>query len=141
MNHTMENSQICIFRAQNSSFITSTIPAKNIYGETNGIAYDLLGMPITPDLYLAFVHVDTILPKVITIDEYSVKRINSRQLGGAKNTLISNKKDVLSFVDVSFEKEDDDDDSWLFSMLSTDKETVLKHYNKIINSKEIKYWR
>lgn len=139
--NTMENSQICIFKASSSSFITSAMPVKNIYGEKNGIEYDLMGMPITPDLFLAFVDIDTILPKVVTIDEYSVKRINGRQLGGAKNILISNQKDVLSFMDVSFEREDDGDDSWLYSMLSTDKETALKHYNEIMNSKEIKYWR
>ena len=139
--NTMENSQVCIFKANSFPFITSAMPVKNIYGEKNGIAYDLMGMPITPDLFLAFVDVDTVLPKVVTIDECSVKRINSRQLGGAKNILISNKKDVFSFMDLSFEREDDDDDSWLYSMLSTDKETALKHYHEIMNSKEIKYWR
>ena len=76
----------------------------------------------------------------MTIDEYSVKRINSRQLGGEKNILISNRKDILSFVDFSYECEDKDD-SWLYSMLSMDKETALKQYNEIMNAKEIKYWR
>lgn len=141
MTDTMEDSQICIFRTNGSSFITSSMPAKNIYGETNGIKYDLLGMPITPDLFLAFIDVDAVLPKVVTIDEYSVKRINSRQLGGEKNILISNQKDILSFINHSCEHEnDDDDDSWLDSVLSTDKDTALKQYNEIMNSKEIKYW-
>ena len=138
---TMEDSQICIFKSKSSSFITSAMPVMNVYGERNGIKYDLVGMPITPDLFLAFIDVETILPKVVTIDEYSVKRINSRQLGGAKNILISNRKDLLSLVDFSFVCEDDDDDSWLYSMLSADKETALKQYNEIMNSKEIKYWR
>ena len=79
------------------------MPVTNIYGEKSGIAYDLMGMPITPDLFLAFIDVDTVLPRVVTIDEYSVKRINSRQLGGTKNILISNQKDILSFVDYSYE--------------------------------------
>jgi len=140
MADTMENSQICIFRTQNSSFITSAIPAMNIYGEKNGIEYDLMGMPITPDLFLAFVDVETILPKIVTIDEYSVKRINSRQLGGRKNILISNRKDIFSFIDFTYKREDTDD-SWLYSMLSMDKETALKQYKEIMNAKEIKYWR
>ena len=38
-------------------------------------------------------------------------------------------------------REDDDDDSWLYSVLSTDEETAIKHYNEIMNSKDIKYWR
>lgn len=138
---TMEDSQMCIFKANSSSFITSAMPVRNIYGEKNGIEYDLMGMPITPDLFLAYVDVNIILPKVVTIDEYSVKRINSRQLGGTKNILVSNRKDLLSLIDFSFERKDDDDDSWLYSMLSTDKETVLKQYNEIMNAKEIKYWR
>lgn len=141
MADTMENSQICIFRAHGSSFITSARPTMNIYGEKNGIEYDLVGMPITPDLFLAFVDVETIIPKVVMIDKDSVKRINSRQLGGRKNILISNRKDLLSLIDYSFDREDDDDDAWLYSMLSTDKETAIKHYNEIMNSKEIKYWR
>lgn len=136
---TMKDSQICIFRTNSSSFVTSSIPVKNIYGEKNGIKYDLLGMPITSNLFLAFIDVDTFLPKVVTIDEYSVKRINSRQLGGAKNILISNRKDILSLVDHSYEPENDDD-SWLDSVLSTDKDTALKRYHEIMNSKEIKYW-
>ena len=137
---TMENSQVCIFKTTSSSFITSAMPISNIYGEKNGIEYDLVGMPITPELFLAFVDVETIIPKVVMIDEDSVKRINSRQLGGRKNILISNRKDLLSLIDFSF-KTEDEDDSWLDAMLSTDKETALKQYNEIMNAKEIKYWR
>lgn len=137
---TMEDSQICIFKTADSSFITSAMPVSNIYGEKNGIKYDLVGMPITPNLFLAFVDVETPIPKVVPIDEYSVKRINGRQVGGARNILISNEKDLLYFIDFSYEREDDDD-SWLYSMLSMDKETAIKQYNEIMNAKEIKYWR
>ena len=138
---TMDDSQICIFRATGAPFITSTRPVSNIYGERGGTKFDLMGMPITPNLFLAFVDVNAPIPKVVTIDECSVKRINGRKLGGSKNVLISNRKNVLSFVDFSFEIEDDRDDSWLYSRLSTDKETALKQYNEIMNAKEIKYWR
>ena len=138
--NTMKDSQICIFKTDDSSFITSSMPVSNIYGDKNGIKFDLMGMPISPNLFLAFVDVEIPIPNVVTIDEYSVKRINSRQLGGEKNILISNRKDILSFVDFSYECEDKDD-SWLYSMLSMDKETALKQYNEIMNAKEIKYWR
>ena len=138
---TMDDSQICIFRATGAPFITSARPVSNIYGERDGTKFDLMGMPISPNLFLAFVDVDTPIPKVVTIDECSVKRINGRKLGGSKNILISNSKNLLSFADFSFEIEDDPDDSWLYSRLSTDKETALKQYNEIMNAKEIKYWR
>lgn len=137
---TMEHSQVCIFKATSSSFITSAMPVSNIYGEKNGIKYDLLGMPITPNLFLAFVDAEIPIPKVVPIDEYCVKRINGRMVGGSKNILISSKKDLLSFIDFTYEREDNDD-SWLYSMLSTDKETAIKHYNEIMSAKEIKYWR
>lgn len=82
--NTMKDSQICIFKTDDSSFITSSMPVSNIYGDKNGIKFDLMGMPISPNLFLAFVDVEIPIPNVVTIDEYSVKRINSRQLGGEK---------------------------------------------------------
>ena len=136
---TMKNSEICIFRANSASFITSAMPVKNIYGETDGIEYDLVGMPITPDLFLAFVDVEMRIPQVVKIDEYSVKRINSRHLGGRETILISDQKDIMSCIDHSYEREKDDD-SWLDSVLSTDRDTALRRYGEIMNSKEIKYW-
>lgn len=140
MADTMENSQICIFRTESSPFITSSMPVANIYGQKDGVEYDLVGLPITSDYFLAFIDVGIPVPKVVTVDEYSVKRINSRQVHGKSNILISNKEDLLSCIDFSFETEDDDD-SWLYSMLSVDKKTALKHYHEIMNASEIKYWR
>ena len=137
---TMEDSQVCIFKAKDSFFITSTMPVMNIYGEKNGIEYDLIGMPIAPDFFLAFVDVDTCLPKVVTVDAYSVKRINGRHVGGAGKVLISNRVDLLSHIDFLFECEEYDDLE-LYQMLHTDKESALNQYEEIINSKEIKYWR
>lgn len=140
MAETLENFQLCILKTNSSSFITSSMPVKNIYGEKDGIEYDLMGMAITPDLFLAFVDTEIGIPKVVTIDEYSVKRINSRHLNGEKTILVSNQKDILSYVDHSYELEKGDD-SWLDSILPIDKDDILKQYNEIMNSKEIKYWR
>lgn len=77
MDGTMEKSKICIFKAQNSMFITSDMPVLNIWGKKDGIEYDLLGMPITPELFLAFVDTISSIPKVVTINKESVKRINA----------------------------------------------------------------
>ena len=41
--------------------------------------YDLLGMPITPELFLAFVDTVQRVPRIIIIDDNSVKRMNSKQ--------------------------------------------------------------
>lgn len=140
--NTMGDSQICIFKTTDSSFVTSAIPVRNIIGERDGIKYKLMGMPITPNLFLAFVDVDTPIPKVVTIDECSVKRINHRQLGGEKNILISNRADLLSLIDFSLEAyRDNNDYAWIESIFSENKETVLRQYNEIMNAKEIKYWR
>lgn len=138
MAETMQNSKICIIKAQRSLFVTSDIPVVNIYGEKLGIEYDLMGMPITPDLFLAFIDTDYPVPKVVTVDDSQVKRINGKQDGGARRLLISNSDELLSYVAYSYEQEDD---SWLYQMIHMDKETALREYREIMNSKEIKYWK
>ena len=140
MAETMEKSQICLFRTQGALFVTSDIPVVNLYGEEHGIKYDLMGMPITSDLFLAFIDTDYPVPKIVTVDNCQVKRLNGRQISGARRLLISNSEEPLSYVDFSFEYEKEDD-SWLYQMLHVDKETALKEYREIMNSKEIKYWR
>lgn len=138
MYKTMKNSQICIFKAKATVFITSDMPVLNIWGQKDGVEYDLLGMPITPKLFLAFVDTESCIPKVVTLDDESVKRINSRQTNG--NMLISVSEHIFSSIDstIDIKKEDDED---FYEMLHIDKETVSVLYNKILNSKEIKYWR
>ena len=75
---SMKESQLCIFKAQGSVFVTSDMPVVNIYGEKDGIEYDLLGMPITPELFLAFVDTAQRIPRITIIDDNSVKRMNSK---------------------------------------------------------------
>lgn len=140
MASTMENSQICLFRAQQAVFITSDMPVVNIYGERDGREYDLMGMPITPELFLAFVDTDQCIPKVVELDDCSVKRINSRQVNRPGRILISNQKNILAHVDFSMEVEREDDE-WLYEKLNMDKEIILSLYRDIRNTKEIKQWR
>lgn len=140
MAKTLEKSQICILRTDDSLFVTSDIPVVNIYGEECGIKYDLLGMPIAPKLFLAFIDADFPIPQVVSIRDCEVKRINGRQTSGARKLLISNSEELLAYVDYSYEYEQEDD-TWLYQMLHVDKETTLKEYREIMNSKEIKYWR
>ena len=135
---TMKESQLCIFKAQGSVFVTSNMPVVNIYGEKDGIKYDLLGMPITPELFLAFVDTVQRVPRIIIIDDNSVKRMNSKQIN--KDLLISNRIDLLSYIDFSIDAEKEDDEQ-VYQLLHTDKETALKQYEDMMSSKEIKYWR
>ena len=104
----------------------------------DGIEYDLLGMPITPELFLAFVDTVQRVPKIIIIDDNSVKRMNSKQIN--KDLLISNRIDLLSYIDFSIDAEKEDDEQ-VYQLLHTDKETALKQYEDMMSSKEIKYWR
>ena len=59
-----------------------------------------MGMPITPELFVAFIDAECDIPKVLSIDSRSVRRINSRQQK-SKSTLISNRKELLSYIDSS----------------------------------------
>lgn len=72
------------------------------------------------------------------IDDNSVKRMNSKQIN--KDLLISNRIDLLSYIDFSIDAEKEDDEQ-VYQLLHTDKETALKQYEDMMSSKEIKYWR
>lgn len=84
--------------------------------------------------------VDTVqrVPRIIIIDDNSVKRMNSKQIN--KELLISNRIDLLSYIDFSIGAEKEDDEQ-VYQLLHTDKETALKQYEDMMSSKEIKYWR
>lgn len=60
-------------------------------------------MPITPELFLAFVDTVQRVPRIIIIDDNSVKRMNSKQIN--KDLLISNRIDLLSYIDFSIDAE------------------------------------
>ena len=57
-----------------------------------------------------------------------------------KELLISNRIDLLSYIDFSIDAEKEDDEQ-VYQLLHTDKETALKQYEDMMSSKEIKYWR
>ena len=140
MADTMDESHFCIFRTQDPLFVTSDMPVVNIYGEEQGIQYDLVGMPITPELFVAFIDAECDIPKVLSIDNRSVRRINSRQQK-PKSTLISNKKEFLSYIDSSCDYRKEDDEAQFMQLLGADKEMALKQYREIMDSERIKYWK
>lgn len=140
MADTMDESHFCVFRTQDPLFVTSDMPVVNIYGEEQGIQYDLVGIPITPELFVAFIDADCDIPKVLSIDNCSVRRINSRQQK-PKSTLISNKKELLSYIDSSYDYGEEDDEEQFMQLLGPDKEVILKEYREIMDSERIKYWK
>lgn len=140
MADTMDESHFCIFRTQDSLFVTSDMPVVNIYGEEQGIRYDLVGMPITPELFVAFIDAGCDIPKVLSIDSRSVRRINSRQ-HKPKSTLISNRKELLSYIDSSRDYGEEDDEEQFMQLLGADKERALKQYREIMDSERVKYWK
>ena len=135
---TMKESQLCIFKAQCSTFITSDMPVVNIRGEEDGTKYNLIGMPITPEIFLAFVDTAQRIPRIIIMNDNCVKRINRKQIN--KGMLISSRKDLLSHIDFSIDAEKEDDEQF-YQLFHTDKETTLKQYEDMMGSKEIKFWR
>lgn len=140
MADTMDDSHFCIFRTEDSLFVTSDMPVVNIYGQKQGIQYDLVGMPITPELFVAFIDAECDVPKVLSIDSRSVRRINSRQQK-PKSTLISNRKALLSYIDSSHDYGKEDDEEQFMQLLGADKEMALKQYREIMDSERIKYWK
>ena len=141
MDATIENSKLCILKTNSAVFITSDSPVVNIWGENNGIEFDLLGMPITSNLFLAFVDIDDDIPELFYIDEQAVRAINNRQARPISKLFISNNKNILSYIDLIPDNDNDESDNdWLFDMLQIDKETFLKQYSDFKKSKDNHYW-
>ena len=141
---TMKNSKLCVIKTNSSVFVTSDSPVVNIYGENDGIEFDLLGMPITPNLFLAFVDSDENIPEFVTINETETRVINNRQIRKKSKLIISEKKDILSYIDIDVVPECDEDSTdndWFFDMVQVDKDTFLKNYSKFENSKDNHYWK
>ena len=95
MKRTMDNSKMCILKTLETDFITSDTPVSNIYGEKNGIEYDLLGMPISSKLFLAFVDTQAKIPLLLDIDTETTKKINDYQFKNATRFLFAQKKETL----------------------------------------------
>lgn len=93
---TILKDKICLLRSKTSQFITSDSPQVNIYGIRNNVAYDLLGMPITPNLFLAFVDTNVDLNYLIDINNDEVSKINAYQLNRKAPTIFLSKDDILS---------------------------------------------
>lgn len=96
MQKTIEESQLVLLKSEGTHFITSDIPVINLYGEENGKEFDLVGLPITPNLFLTFIDVDAVLPSVINVDDKTVMTFNEAQLRKGPVCLIAKEqKDIF----------------------------------------------
>ncbi len=76
----IQKDQLCILRSNTISYITSDSPIINIWGCRDNVDYDILGMPITPNLFLAFIDSEKELAPIIDVDESDVKKLNDIQI-------------------------------------------------------------
>jgi hypothetical protein len=95
MKGTIGDDQLCIFKSSSGEFITSDAPVVNIYGEINGLEYDLVGMPISPQYFVAFIDIDkNVSNKVILIDDEQIMNINKHQYGHSATGILMSKSKV-----------------------------------------------
>ena len=94
---TTQDSKLCLLKASRSGFITSDIPLLNIYGDKNGTEYDLVGIPVTPEYFVAFVDIDASIPSTVQLNDYETSSLNRRQFISRKpKVLMAKNKESLS---------------------------------------------
>ena len=92
MKCTIGDDQLCVFKSNSSEFITSDAPVVNIYGDINGVEYDLVGMPISPQYFVAFIDIDkNVSNKVFDIDNDQIMSLNKHQYGHSATGIIMSK--------------------------------------------------
>lgn len=95
MKSTFDKDQFCIFKSCSGEFITSDAPVVNIYGDINGLEYDLVGMPISPQCFVAFIDINkNVSNKVIVIDDEQIMNINKHQYNHSATGILMSKSKV-----------------------------------------------
>ena len=96
LKNVVKDDQLCILRSNTCAFITSDAPIINIWGCRDNVDYDILGMPITPNLFLAFIDSQKKLDPVIDINESDVQKLNMKQRNRKAPSMFLSQDDVLS---------------------------------------------
>lgn len=92
MKRTFDEDQLCVFKSTSGEFITSDAPIVNVYGDIDGIQYDLVGMPISPEYFVAFIDTDRdVSNKVFVMENEQVKRLNSYQYNRPASSVVISK--------------------------------------------------
>ena len=97
MRNMLDKDQFCVFRTSIAEFITSDAPIVNVHGDINGIDYDLIGMPVSPKYFIAFIDIDkNVSDKVFVIDNDQTMSLNKYQYNhSATGIIMSKSKDAF----------------------------------------------
>ena len=96
LKNVVKDDQLCILRSNTRAFITSDAPIINIWGCRDNVDYDILGMPITPNLFLAFIDSQKKLAPIIDVNESDVQKLNMRQLNRNAPSMFLAHDNILS---------------------------------------------
>ena len=92
MKNMLDEDQLCVFRTDSAEFITSDAPVVNVYGDINGLDYDLMGMPVSPKYFIAFIDIDkNVTNKIFVIDTDQTMSLNKHQYGHSATGIIMSK--------------------------------------------------
>lgn len=95
MKSMLDEDQLCVFKSNSGSFITSDAPIVNVYGDIRGLEYDLIGMPISPQYFVAFINInENVSNKVFVIDEEQTMSLNKHQYDHSATSIIMSKSKV-----------------------------------------------
>ena len=95
MKGTLDDDQLCVFKSCSGEFVTSDAPVVNIYGDIDGLEYDLVGMPISPEYFVAFIDIDkNVSNKVFVIDNEQIMSLNKHQQEHSTGGILMSKSEV-----------------------------------------------
>ncbi len=81
-----------VLKAKNHKFITSDCPIINLDGQYKNESFDMIGFPISPDYFFAFIDsADNFNNRVILADDEFVDFLNLRQINSKRAKMIISK--------------------------------------------------
>ena len=92
---TLSDDQFLVLKSSSNEFIISDTPVVNIYGDVNGLEFDLMGMPVSPQYFVAFIDIDkNVSNRVYVIDDEQAMYINKCQYDPSETSIIMSKSKV-----------------------------------------------
>ena len=100
MKDAIKDKQAFVLKSKHKKFITSDSPIVNLYGDFNQVDFDMIGFPITPELFFAFSDTpENLNNRIIAIDDEFVDYLNNKQISShSANMIIS--KEINNIISV-----------------------------------------
>lgn len=100
MKDAIKDKQAFVLKSKHKKFITSDSPIVNLYGDFNQVDFDMIGFPITPELFFAFSDTpENLNNRIIAIDDKFVDYLNNKQISShSANMIIS--KEINNIISV-----------------------------------------